>query len=141
MLHNKQNSNDVEKENDAYAFARHYRDHLPEFLTFICDSDFSVRLDYKESWDFIQQELHSLERYSNLGLCFEPFRLMNYRGYEGSIEFSEADGIYFGKVQNVDSLLSYEGATQDELLDDFHKAVDDYLALCEADHKQPETPH
>ena len=66
---------------------------------------------------------------------------MNYRGYEGSIEFSEADGIYFGKVQNVDSLISYEGATQDELLDDFHKAVDDYLALCEADHKQPETPH
>lgn len=135
VLHNKQNSSDTEKENDAYSFARRYRDRLPEFLTFICDSDFSVRLDYKDSWDFIRQGLRSLERHSNLGLCFEPDSRMEYKGYEGSIEFSEEDGVYFGKVQNVDSLISYEGATPVELLVDFHKAVDDYLTQCEADHR------
>lgn len=127
VLHSKQNSSDTEKEGDAYSFARRYRDHLPEFLAFICNSDFSVRLDYKESWNFIQQGLRSLERHSNLGLCFEPDSLMEYKGYEGSIEFSEEDGVYYGKVQNVDSLISYEGTTPAELLDDFHKAVDDYL--------------
>ena len=67
--------------------------------------------------------------------------LMKYKGYEGSIEFSETDGVYFGKVQHVDSLISYEGATQSALLDDFHRAVDDYLALCEAEHREPEVPH
>lgn len=141
VLHNKQNSSDTDKENDAYAFAKRYRDRLPEFLAFICDSDFSVRLDYKESWDFIRHGLRSLERYSNLGLCFEPSSLMEYKGYKGSREFSEADGVYFGKVQQVESLISYEGATQTELLEDFHKAVDNYLALCEMEHRQPDIPH
>ena len=78
VLHNKQNSSDTDKENDAYAFAKRYRDRLPEFLSFICDSDFSVRLDYKESWNFIRHGLRSLERYSNLGLCFEPSSLMEF---------------------------------------------------------------
>ena len=74
VLHNKQNSSDTEKETDAYTFATYYRDRLPEFLTFICDSSFSVKGAYKDSWSFIQQGYHSLERYSNLGLCFEPFK-------------------------------------------------------------------
>ena len=74
VLHNKQNSTDLEKEKDAYAFAKHYKDHLPDFLTFICDSEFSVKGDYRESWSFIQDGLHSLERYSNLCICLEPFK-------------------------------------------------------------------
>ena len=50
------------------------KDHLPDFLTFICDSEFSVKGDYRESWSFIQDGLHSLERYSNLCICLEPFK-------------------------------------------------------------------
>ena len=48
-----------------------------------------------------------------------------------SVEFSESDGVLFGKVQGIRSLISYEGTSVQELLDDFHGAVDDYLALCE----------
>ena len=40
--------------------------------------------------------------------------------------------------QGVRSLVSYEGRTCQELVDDFHIAVDDYLALCEADGSEPE---
>ena len=40
---------------------------------------------------------------------------MNYKGYVGSIEFSEADGIFFGKVQGIHSLISYEGGNLIEL--------------------------
>lgn len=74
VLYDKLNSTDDEKEADAYAFAKHYQDNLPGFLSFICDSDFSIMGDYKKSWEFIQQELHSLERYSNLGILFEQFK-------------------------------------------------------------------
>ncbi len=73
VLHNKQNSSDIEKEKDAYAFAKRYRDHLPDFLTLMCDSDFSVNGDYRKSWSFIMDGLHSLERYSNLCICLQPF--------------------------------------------------------------------
>lgn len=63
---------------------------------------------------------------------------MEYKGYVGSVEFSEADGIFFGKVMGLRALLSYEGSTAAELVADFHTAVDDYLALCEAEGREPE---
>lgn len=74
VLYGKINSTDEEKENDAYAFARKYRDDVDGFLSFISDSDFSKTGDYKESWEFIKKEHHSLERYSNLGICFVDIR-------------------------------------------------------------------
>lgn len=44
--------------------------HINEFIKFISESTFSQCTDYKESWDYIKQDKHSLERNSNLGLCF-----------------------------------------------------------------------
>lgn len=63
---------------------------------------------------------------------------MEYKNYVGSVEFSESDGVFFGKVMGIRALISYEGTTAKELVDDFHGAVDDYLALCEATGKEPE---
>ena len=63
---------------------------------------------------------------------------IEYKGYIGSVEFSEADQILFGKVQGIRSLISYEGNTVSELLEDFRGAVDDYLELCSAEGKTPE---
>lgn len=70
VLYNKLNSTDDDKENDAYAFAKKYKDHLDDFLTFISNSDFSVCDGFKESWEYIKAEKHSLERHTNLGICF-----------------------------------------------------------------------
>lgn len=67
VLHNKQNSTDEEKESDAFSFAKRYRDDLGGFIHFISESEFSVMSGYIESWNYIKQELHSLERHSNLG--------------------------------------------------------------------------
>ena len=52
---------------------------------------------------------------------------IQYKGYVGSVEFSEEDRIFYGKVMGVRSLTSYEGENEKELLNDFHAAVDDYL--------------
>ena len=63
---------------------------------------------------------------------------MEYKNYIGSVEFSEADGVFFGKVMGIRALISYEGTTAKELVEDFHGAVDDYLALCEETKTEPE---
>ena len=34
---------------------------------------------------------------------------MEYKNYIGSVEFSEADELFFGKVLGIRSLVSYEG--------------------------------
>lgn len=63
---------------------------------------------------------------------------IEYKGCVGSVEFSQEDGVFFGKVLGLRALLSYEGSTAVELLADFHGVVDDYLALCQAEGKEPE---
>lgn len=42
----------------------------------------------------------------------------------------EEDQIFYGKVLGIHSLISYEGESAKELIQDFHEAVDDYLELC-----------
>lgn len=63
---------------------------------------------------------------------------MEYKGYLGSVEFSPKDNLLFGKVQGIRSLISYEGSSVEELLGDFHGAVDDYLSACEQEGTEPE---
>ncbi len=70
VLYGKLNSSNREKEANSFNFAKRYRDRIPEFLNFICHSDFSVMSGYDESWEYIRRGLHSLERHTNLGLCF-----------------------------------------------------------------------
>ena len=57
-------------------------------------------------------------------------KYLNYKGYLGSIEFSNEDDCLFGKVQGLKgTLISYEGLTVEELRKDFEGAVDDYIAI------------
>lgn len=63
---------------------------------------------------------------------------LEYKGYVGSIEFSEEDELFFGKVLGIRSLISYEGTDAKSLVTDFHGAIDDYLVSCEAEGIAPE---
>ena len=63
---------------------------------------------------------------------------MEYKGYLGSVEFSEEDALFYGKVLGIRALISYEGSNAQELVADFHSAVDDYLELCAHQGKEPE---
>ena len=67
---------------------------------------------------------------------------LNYKGYTGSVEYSEEDNCLFGKVQGMRSdSITYEGNTVEELIEDFHGAVDDYLSLCEEKGIKPKKPY
>ena len=71
VLYDKRNSTDEEKENDAYAFAKKYKNDVVAFMNYMCESAFSVKGDFKDSWEFIEQDMHSIERYTNLPICLE----------------------------------------------------------------------
>lgn len=70
VLHNKRNNSQTEKSKDAHNFAMKYKDNSSLFLDFICNSNFSVVSNYNDSWDFIKDDMNSIERYTNLGICF-----------------------------------------------------------------------
>lgn len=65
---------------------------------------------------------------------------LQYRGYTGSIEVSIEDNLLHGKVLDFNGLISYEGTTIEELIADFHEAIDDYLEQCEANSITPQQP-
>lgn len=56
---------------------------------------------------------------------------INYKGFLGSVCFSEKDGLFFGKIEGIDGLVNFEGESVSELTDSFHAAVDDFIIYCE----------
>lgn len=62
---------------------------------------------------------------------------LKYKDYIGSVEFSEEDGVFFGKIEGIDGLVNFEGESVTELTNAFHEAVDDYIAYCEAEGIEP----
>ena len=63
-----------------------------------------------------------------------------YKNYTASVCFSEEDAVFHGKVVGIKSLISFEGDSVSSIIDDFHKAVDEYLLFCTAKGKEPEKP-
>lgn len=55
---------------------------------------------------------------------------LKYKDFIGSVAFSEADGVFFGKIEGIDGLVNFEGESVAELTNSFHEAVDDYLTYC-----------
>lgn len=54
---------------------------------------------------------------------------IKYKGYTGSVEYSEEDHCLYGEVFGLaNAFISYEGKDMDELRKDFEGAVDDYIA-------------
>ena len=69
-----------------------------------------------------------------------PNNYLHYKDYVGSVEFSEEDAVFHGKVIGIKSLLSFEGNSVSTLIEDFHSAVDEYLEFCAEKGKTPERP-
>lgn len=66
---------------------------------------------------------------------------MKYKGYTGTVEYSEKDACLFGRLAGIDDIISYEGESVSEIRQAFHEAVDDYLSDCAATGKQPNKPY
>ena len=69
-----------------------------------------------------------------------PNNYLHYKDYVGSVEFSEEDAVFHGKVIGIKPLLSFEGDSVSTLVEDFRNAVDEYLEFCAEKGKQPERP-
>ncbi len=57
-------------------------------------------------------------------------KVLSYGGYKGTVVFDEIDDVYSGKILDINASISYEGNTIEELIEDFHNAVDEYMELC-----------
>ena len=65
---------------------------------------------------------------------------MEHEGYLGSVRYSAEDHVFYGKVEYIRSLITFEGTDVASLESAFVEAVDDYLETCEEFGKTPEKP-
>jgi predicted HicB family RNase H-like nuclease len=63
---------------------------------------------------------------------------MTYKGYIGSVNYSDKDQVFFGKIEGINGLVNFEGESVKELTEAFHEAVDDYLAYCKDEGIEPD---
>jgi len=64
--------------------------------------------------------------------------VLTYKGFVGSVHFSADDSVFHGKIEGIDDLVTFEGASVEELTAGFKEAVEDYLQLCKRTGKRAE---
>ncbi len=65
---------------------------------------------------------------------------MTYKGYTASMVFDTDDKIIVGRVQDIDDIIAFHGASVSEFEAHFHAAIEDYLAASQALGSAPEKP-
>jgi predicted HicB family RNase H-like nuclease len=65
---------------------------------------------------------------------------LTYKGYLGTISFSEEDEVFYGKIDHINDMISFEADNAHQLRKSFEEAVDDYLAYCKEKNIEPEKP-
>ncbi len=66
--------------------------------------------------------------------------MLQHGPYTARVEYSAEDRVFFGKIDDITDLVSFEGTTVEELERAFTEAVADYQELCVATGKVPEKP-
>lgn len=55
---------------------------------------------------------------------------LKYKEFIGTVHFSSEDEIFFGKIEGINDLVTFEGETVSKLKKAFKTAVEDYVELC-----------
>lgn len=73
VLHNKIDAEEDEKIELAKEFEKRYEENINEFINFICNSEFSCKKEYSDSWMFIKSDNNSIKRYTNLDIIINEY--------------------------------------------------------------------
>ena len=63
---------------------------------------------------------------------------LKYKDYLEPVHFNAEDEVFYGKIEGIEVLISFEGSSVLELKKSFQDAVDDYMMLCKESGKKTE---
>ena len=64
--------------------------------------------------------------------------ILTYKDYIAAVHFSKEDEVFYGRIEGIDDVVSFEGQSVKELKDAFADAVEDYIRICNENGKLPE---
>ncbi len=62
---------------------------------------------------------------------------LTYKEFIGTVHYANDDATFYGKIEGINDLVTFEGQTVDELKIAFSESVDDYIELCKDAGKEP----
>ncbi len=63
---------------------------------------------------------------------------IEYKNYIGSIDYSSEDRCFFGKLEMIDDLVTFEATNAHDLEKNFQNAVDEYISTCKELNREPQ---
>jgi len=61
--------------------------------------------------------------------------ILKYKGFIGSVSFAAEDEVFYGKVEGVNDLITFEGESVQELKKAFQFMIDEHINDCELENK------
>mgnify|MGYP000570699987 CR=1 FL=1 len=55
---------------------------------------------------------------------------LSYKGFIGSVSYSDEDGVLYGKIEGINDLITYESTEVSDLVIQFRISVDEYIESC-----------
>jgi predicted HicB family RNase H-like nuclease len=65
---------------------------------------------------------------------------LQYKGYDGSVEYSAEDRLLHGQILGIRDMVIYDAVDVDSLEKNFQGAVDEYLEFCRVEGRLPNKP-
>lgn len=56
--------------------------------------------------------------------------ILKYKDFIGSVHYSAEDEVFYGKIEGINDLVTFEGTSVEELKLSFAEAAEDYSDLC-----------
>jgi len=64
--------------------------------------------------------------------------ILTYKGFIGSVNYSADDHIFFGKIEGINDLVTFEGISVDEMENAFQEMVNLHIEDCKREGKPVE---
>lgn len=65
---------------------------------------------------------------------------LEYKGYTAAISLEKEKGKFFGHVEYIRDLITFDGDSYENLVKNFHDMIDEYIEDCKEVGKEPDTP-
>ena len=56
--------------------------------------------------------------------------VMKYKGFIGSVHYANEDRVFYGKLEGINDLITFEGSTVDELEEGIKYMVEEHIEDC-----------
>ena len=64
--------------------------------------------------------------------------MIEYKGHKGCYEFDEEKQLFYGKVSDIEDVITFQGTSVSQVKESFEDAINEYIAWCKKYRNEPD---